>query len=64
MQVIPQRHFGLPGGVRNRTLIYTVVIAAFLTIFFDLGRIASLGPFFYLVMHIIIQCDKKSEQVP
>lgn len=55
MKVIPHRHFGLPGGVRNHTLIYTVVIAAFLTIFFNLGRIASLGAFFYLVMDIIIQ---------
>ncbi len=55
MQVIPHRHFGLPGGVRDHTLIYTVVIAALLTIFFDLERIASLGAFFYLVMDIIIQ---------
>lgn len=55
MRLIPHRHFGLPGGVRDHTLIYTVVIAAFLTIFFDLGRIASLGAFFYLVMDIIIQ---------
>lgn len=55
MRVIPHRHFGLPGSVRDHTLIYTVVIAAFLTMFFDLGRIASLGAFFYLVMDIIIQ---------
>ncbi|WP_281823626.1 APC family permease [Jannaschia rubra] len=55
MHLIPHRHFGLPGGVRDHTLIYTVVIATFLTIFFDLGRIASLGAFFYLVMDVIIQ---------
>jgi hypothetical protein len=30
------------------------VIAGFLTVFFDLSRIASLGAFFYLVMDIII----------
>lgn len=30
------------------------MIAALLTIFFDLGRIASLGAFFYLVMDMLI----------
>jgi hypothetical protein len=30
------------------------VIAGFLTVFFDLSRIASLGAFFYLVMDMII----------
>jgi amino acid transporter len=54
MKLIPHSHFGLPGAIRDHTLIYTVVIAGFLAIFFDLSRIASLGAFFYLVMDIII----------
>jgi amino acid transporter len=54
MQMIPQAHFGLPGTIKDHTLIYTVVIAAVLTVFFDLGRIASLGAFFYLVMDVLI----------
>lgn len=54
MKLIPHSHFGLPGSIRDHTLIYTVVIAGVLTVFFDLGRIASLGAFFYLVMDILI----------
>ena len=54
MKMIPHSHFGMPGGVKDHTLVYTVVIAGFLTVFFDLSRIASLGAFFYLVMDIII----------
>ena len=54
MKLIPHSHFGMPGAIRDHTLIYTVVIAGFLTVFFDLSRIASLGAFFYLVMDIII----------
>ena len=54
MKLIPHSHFGMPGAIRDHTLVYTVVIAGFLTVFFDLGRIASLGAFFYLVMDIII----------
>jgi amino acid transporter len=54
MKLIPHSHFGMSGGVREHTLIYTVVIAGTLTIFFDLSRIASLGAFFYLVMDITI----------
>jgi len=55
MKMIPHSHFGMPGGVKDHTLVYTVVIAGFLTVFFDLSRIASLGAFFYLVMDMIIQ---------
>ena len=44
----------MPGTIKDHTLVYTVVIAGFLTVFFDLSRIASLGAFFYLVMDIII----------
>ncbi|MBZ0128363.1 MAG: APC family permease [Rhodobacteraceae bacterium] len=54
MKMIPHSHFGMPGTVRDHTLVYTVVIAGFLTVFFDLSRIASLGAFFYLVMDMII----------
>ncbi len=54
MKMIPHSHFGMPGRVRDHTLVYTVVIAAVLAAFFDLGRIASLGAFFYLVMDFLI----------
>lgn len=54
MKLIPHRHFGMSGAIREHTLVYTVVLAGFLTIFFDLSRIASLGAFFYLVMDMII----------
>ncbi len=55
MKLIPHSHFGMTGPIREHTLVYTVVIAAVLTVFFDLSRIASLGAFFYLVMDILIQ---------
>jgi amino acid transporter len=54
MKMIPHSHFGMPGTIKDHTLVYTVVIAGFLTVFFDLSRIASLGAIFYLVMDIII----------
>lgn len=54
MKMIPHSHFGMAGRIKDHTLVYTVVIAAVLTIFFDLSRIASLGAFFYLVMDILI----------
>jgi len=54
MKMIPHSHFGMPGTIKDHTLVYTVVIAGFLTVFFDLSRIASLGAFFYLVMDMII----------
>lgn len=55
MRLIPHSHFGLSGTIQNHTLLYTVVVAALLAAFFDLGRIASLGAIFYLVMDIIVQ---------
>jgi amino acid transporter len=55
MELVPHSHFGMPGAIRDHTLVYTVVIAGALTIFFDLSRIASLGAFFYLVMDMVIQ---------
>ncbi|SEK65290.1 amino acid/polyamine/organocation transporter, APC superfamily [Roseovarius nanhaiticus] len=54
MKLIPHSHFGMTGKIRDHTLVYTVVIAGVLTVFFDLSRIASLGVFFYLVMDMII----------
>jgi hypothetical protein len=52
MQLVSHRHFNLPGDIQMHTLIYTVVIAILLTIFFDLSRIASLGAIFYIIMDI------------
>ena len=40
--------------MQQHTVVYTVVIAMLLTIFFDLSRIASLGAIFYLLMDIAI----------
>ena len=54
MRLIPHRHFGLPGNVQRHMLVYTVVFAGLLAALFDLGRIASLGAIFYLVMDVII----------
>lgn len=54
MELIPHRHFGMPGPVQKHLVVYTVVLAAVLAAFFDLGRIASLGAIFYLVMDIAI----------
>ncbi len=54
MNIIPHRHFGMPGNVQKHTLVYTVVAAGLLAAFFDLSRIASLGAIFYLVMDILI----------
>lgn len=54
MQLVPHRHFKLPGNLQRHTLVYTVGIAILLTIFFDLSRIASLGAVFYIVMDICI----------
>ena len=54
MKLVPHRHFGMPGTIQNHTLVYTIVMAVFLTVFFDLTRIASLGAIFYLLMDIAI----------
>lgn len=55
MEIIPHRHFGMPGTIQKHTLVYTVVLAALLAAFFDLTRIASLGAILYLVMDIAVQ---------
>lgn len=52
MQLIPHSHFGMTGPLQRHLLVYTVVIAMALTIFFDLSRIAALGAIFYLIMDI------------
>ncbi|UOM37121.1 APC family permease [Acuticoccus sp. I52.16.1] len=54
MKLVPHSHFRMRGTIRDHTLVYTVVIAGGLTVFFDLSRIASLGAFFYLVMDMLI----------
>ena len=54
MELVPHRSFGMPGGLQKHTLVYTVVLAAALTVFLDLGRIATLGAFFYIVMDMAI----------
>ena len=54
MKLIPHRHFGMPGPIRSHLLVYTVVIAILLTVFFDLSRIAALGAIFYLVMDVAV----------
>jgi len=54
MELVPHSHFGMSGSVKKHMLIYIVVIAITLTIFFDLSRIASIGAIFYLVMDMIV----------
>ena len=54
MQLVPHSHFGMPGSIQKHTLVYTIVIAMLLTVFFDLSRIASLGAIFYIIMDIAI----------
>jgi amino acid transporter len=54
MKLIPHRHFGMPGRIQSHTLVYTACLAIVLTVFFDLGRIASLGAMLYLVMDIVV----------
>ncbi len=54
MKLIPHSHFGMKGPLQSHTLVYTVVTASVLAIFFDLSRIASLGAIFYLVMDIAV----------
>ena len=54
MKLVPHSHFGMPGSIQKHTLVYTVVAAMVLTVFFDLSRIASLGAIFYIVMDIAV----------
>lgn len=55
MNLVPHSHFGMPGSIQKHTLVYTIVLAMLLAVFFDLGRIASLGAIFYILMDIAIQ---------
>ena len=54
MKLVPHSHLGMPGDIQKHTLVYTIVAAMLLTVFFDLGRIASLGAIFYIVMDIAV----------
>ncbi|MEC5129530.1 APC family permease [Verrucomicrobiales bacterium BCK34] len=54
MNLVPHRHFGMPGDIQKHTLVYTIVLAMLLTTFFDLSRIAALGAVFYIVMDLVI----------
>jgi amino acid transporter len=54
MKLVPHSHFGMPGSIQKHTLVYTIVLAMLLTIFFDLSRIASLGAIFYIVMDMAV----------
>jgi amino acid transporter len=54
MQLVPHSHFGMPGSIQKHALVYTIAIAMFLTVFFDLSRIASLGAIFYITMDIVV----------
>lgn len=54
MKLVPHSHFGMPGDIQKHTLVYTVVLAMVLAVFFDLSRIASLGAIFYIIMDIIV----------
>lgn len=54
MKLVPHSHFGMPGSIQKHTLVYTMVLAMLLTIFFDLSRIAALGAIFYIIMDMAI----------
>ncbi|WP_018624950.1 APC family permease [Kangiella aquimarina] len=54
MKLVPHSHLGMPGSIQKHNVVYTVVIAMFLTLFFDLSRIASMGVIFYILMDIAI----------
>ena len=54
MKLVPHSHFGMPGNIRQHTLVYTIVLGLLLTAFFDISRIAALGIIFYLVMDLAI----------
>lgn len=54
MKLVPHSHFGMPGSIQKHTLVYTVVAAMVLTVFFDLSRIAALGAIFYIIMDIAV----------
>lgn len=54
MDLVPHRHFGMPGRVQKHTLVYTIILAIILTIFLDLSRIAAIGAIFYIIMDMAV----------
>tara|TARA_B100001971_G_scaffold210843_1_gene237186 strand:+ start:5631 stop:6926 length:1296 start_codon:yes stop_codon:yes gene_type:complete len=54
MELVPHRHFGMPGSIQKHTLVYTAVLAGLLTVIFDVSSIAALGAFFYIAMDLLI----------
>ena len=54
MDLVPCKGVGIPGRRQYTTLVYTIVFAMLLAVLFDLGRIASLGAIFYLIMDMAI----------
>ena len=54
MKLVPHSHFGMPGNIQKHTLVYTIVLAMIMAVFFDLSRIASIGAIFYLLMDILV----------
>ncbi len=54
MKLVPHSHFWMPGDVQKHTVVYTVVLAMLLTVFFDLSRIATMGAIFYITMDIAV----------
>lgn len=54
MKLVPHSHFGMPGSIQKHTLVYTIVLAMLMTVFFDLSRIAALGAFFYIIMDMAV----------
>ncbi|WP_061963044.1 APC family permease [Demequina aurantiaca] len=55
MKMIPHRHFGLPGSVRQHVLIYIGIVAAVLAATLGLSAIAAVGIIVYLIMDIALQ---------
>jgi amino acid transporter len=54
MELVPHKHFGMPGDIQKHTLVYTAVLAGALTVIFDVSRVAALGAFYYISMDILI----------
>ena len=48
-KLIPHSHLGMSGRIQKHMLVYIMIIAITLTVFFDLSRIASIGVVFYFV---------------
>jgi amino acid transporter len=55
MKMIPHRHLGLPGSMRQHVLIYVGILAAVLAATLGLSAIAAIGIIVYLIMDIALQ---------